>query len=164
MKKIISILVLALALVPAYASDNISAFYTDFGSDGIAIDTLATKSVFFQVENPLKDSIITYYDQYASTGSPAVSCTLWSTVDDITPVGGKTINDLASKAKWTAVVEVFSALSTESTVLYYGVTQANLAAKFGRFFKLSYTAASSGTHNVTSKILKAGIINLRMPD
>lgn len=162
MKK--SLLVILMVVFATFCVNaEITQIYTDFGSaNGVALDTNAQDSAFFKIDNPLLDSVVIYYSQYASTDNPSVTCSLMVTVDDLG--AGKDIAGEARKATWANIAEVFSALSAESAVQYYPQTEAVLAGSPGRWYMLRFVGGATADHDETSRILKAGIITMRKPD
>ena len=139
---------------------DIVTIYTDNGpSSGQALDSSSADTAYFRLRNPKVDSLIVFFENSATTGNPEVTMKIETTVDDIgLRFQGTNQYDLtkARDAQWNVMGTVFTDLTTESTLLYYGISDSIAMSNPGVWGRI--ICSTDGDHDPAGYILHEGVL------
>jgi len=160
MKKFILLFVMLLVALPVFSESELEIIpiYTILGSQsGHALDSSSADTSYFKYPNPVLDSIIIYFENSATTGNPEVSGDLEITVDNVGDNFGRNVDATKiSTSKWVKVGDVFTDVTTETTVLYYGISDSIAMSNPGNWARI--VLSTDGDHDPAGIINRLGVI------
>ena len=132
-------------------------FHTDIGVAAFNMDSSTSDTSYFAYPNPKLDSMIVYFRQYSAAGTSETSCDIQTTPDDISMRFSDQVDtDRSKSAVWTKTADVFTDITTESTTLYYGITDSIAMAKPALYARI--ILANDGSSNPDNLINRLGVL------
>ena len=164
MKYLISLLVMCVFVFSAFAGcDDIQVIpiHSNHGvNTGTTIDSADADTSYFRMPNTQLDSLIFYYQQTATGIKPFVTCSLHTTVDNISAgfsQTGEADNTLAKDARWTIIDTLFADNTIIDTLKTYGLTDSLANSNYGLWGRLLLTTTGHH-HNPATTIERMGVI------
>ena len=158
-------MILALVLcVSVFGSEptTVTVRHTDFlTASGLALDSSSSDTTYFRMPNFARDTSVFFFEQNAATSTPEVSCSLDITMDDVRSRSNPSMVDRknATAAKWIGAKGLFTDISTEGTLLFYGLAYADFLGKPGMWIRaVLYTDSD---HNPTGKVRRWGLATMQ---